>query len=150
MLPLRRIPRLLSIFLISIVTFAAQMEGAAGESQMRVQGKVVDIGSDLIVIDTLTASYTLDKKAAPLRAKIGDTVTLWVTPDHVVIDHHPQATGRRHRFVTWTLLDAESKKQIKLWTPEGNKLYSLEEHEAKTTHLPEGTTPQWRNLSSSP
>jgi hypothetical protein len=139
MLPLARISRLLSICLISIVAFAAQMEGAAGESQMRVQGRVVDIGSSLIVIDTLTASYTLDKKAAPLRAKIGDTVTLWVTPDHVVIDHHPQATGQRHRFVTGTLLDAESKKQIKLWTPEGNKLYSLEEHEAKTTYLPEGT-----------
>ncbi|WP_447984690.1 hypothetical protein [Nitrospira sp. Nam74] len=139
MLPLARISRLLSIFLISVVVFAVQIEGAVGESQMRVQGKVLDIGSDIIVIDTVTASYTLDKKAAPLRAKIGDTVTLWVTPDHVVIDHHPEATGRRHRFVTGTLLDAESKKQIKLWTPEGDKLYSLEEHEAKTTHLAEGT-----------
>lgn len=66
-------------------------------------------------------------------------MTLWVTSNHVVIDHHPQATGQRHRFITGTLLDAESKKQIKLWTPEGNQVYSLEEHDAKTNPLPEGT-----------
>lgn len=139
MLPLARMARLLSIFLISMMTLAAQVEGAAVESQMRVQGKIVDIGTDLIVIDAPTASYTLHKKAAPLRAKIGDTVTLWVTSDHVVIDHHPQATGQRHRFITGTLLDAASKKQIKLWTPEGNQVYSLEEHDAKTSPLREGT-----------
>jgi hypothetical protein len=66
-------------------------------------------------------------------------VTLWVTSSHVVIDHHPQATGRQHRFITGTLLDAESKRQIKLWTPEGNQVYLLEEHEAKTNRLREGT-----------
>ena len=130
---------LLSIVFASIIILAAQAEGAAAESQMKVQGKIVDIGSDLIVIDTVAARYTLNKTAAPLRAKIGDKVTLWVTSTHVVIDHHPEATGQRHRFITGTLLDAESKKQLKLWTPEGNKVYSLEEHAAKTTHLPEGT-----------
>jgi hypothetical protein len=139
MLPRARMVRLLAIALIAIISSAAQGEGAAVESQMKVQGRVVDIGSDLIVIETLTASYTLNKKAAPLRAKIGDAVTLWVTSSHVVIDHHPQATGRQHRFITGTLLDAESKRQIKLWTPEGNQVYSLEEHEAKTNRLREGT-----------
>jgi hypothetical protein len=139
MLPRARMVRLLAIALIAIISSAAQGEGAAVESQMKVQGRVVDIGSDLIVIETLTASYTLNKKAAPLRAKIGDAVTLWVTSSHVVIDHHPQATGRQHRFITGTLLDAESKRQIKLWTPEGNQVYLLEEHEAKTNRLREGT-----------
>ncbi|HKN85314.1 MAG TPA: hypothetical protein VJV04_00500 [Nitrospiraceae bacterium] len=139
MLHLPRMAPLLSIFLTSILTLAAQAEGAALDSQMKVQGRIVDIESDRIVIDTLTASYTLNKKAAPLRAKIGDQVTLWVTTDHVVIDHHPQATEQRHRFITGTLLNAKSKKQIKLWTPEGNRTYSLEEHEAKTDQLRQGT-----------
>jgi hypothetical protein len=139
MLHLARMARLLSIVLISLMTLAAQVESATVESQMKVQGKIVSIGSDLIVIDTPTASFTLNKKAAPLRAKLGDTITLWVTSNHVVIDHHPQATGQRHRFITGTLLEGESKKQIKLWTPEGNQVYSLAEHEAKTNHLPQGT-----------
>jgi len=139
MLRLAHMAGLLSILLTSIITLAAEVEGASAESQMKVQGKIIDIGSDHVVISTLTANYTLNKEAAPLKANIGDTVTLWVTSHHVVIDHHPQATGQRHRFITGTLLRTESKKQIKLWTPEGNKVYSLEEHEAKTNHLPEGT-----------
>ena len=136
---LDRMVRLLSILLIAVVTLAAQGKAAAAESQMKVQGKIVAIGADHIVIDTRTATYRLTKKVAPLKAKIGDTVTLWVTADHVVIDHHPQATEQRHRFITGTLLNAESKKQIKLWTPEGNRVYSLEAHEAKTFHLRVGT-----------
>ena len=139
MLPLARIALVLSIVLISMVTSATPGKGAPLESQMKVQGTIVDIESDRIVIETLTASYTLNKKAAPLRAKIGDQVTLWVTADHVVIDHHSQATEQRHRFITGTILNAKSKKQIKLWTPEGNRTYSLEEHEAKTDHLRQGT-----------
>ena len=106
---LARTVRLLSLVLIAWVTLAAQGKAAAAESQMKVQGKIVDIGADLIVIDTLTTSYTLTKKVAPLKAKIGDAVTLWVTADHVVIDHHPQATEQRHRFVTGTLLNPGSK-----------------------------------------
>jgi len=139
MLHVVRMAGLLSIVLSSIMMLAAQVEGAALESQMKVQGRIVDIESDRIVIETLAASYTLSKKAAPLRAKIGDQVTLWVTTDHVVIDHHPQATEQRHRFITGTLLNAKSKKQIKLWTPEGNRTYSLEEHGAKTDRLRQGT-----------
>jgi len=70
---------------------------------------------------------------------VGDKVTLWVTSGHAVIDHHRQDTGRRHRFITGTLLDAGSRQQIKFWTPEGNRIYSLAEHGTKTTQLPEGT-----------
>jgi len=110
MLHLARMACLLSIVLTSLMTLAAQVEGATVESQMKVQGKIVSIGTDLIVIDTPTASYTLNQKTAPLRAKIGDTITLWVTSDHVVIDHHPQATGQRHRFITGTLLGAGIEK----------------------------------------
>ena len=68
MLHLARMARLLSILLISIMMLAAQVEGAAVESQMKVQGKIVSIGTDLLVIDTPTASYTLNQKTAPLRA----------------------------------------------------------------------------------
>lgn len=111
----------------------------AGESQMKVQGTIVDIGADFIVVNTPTTKYTLNKQSAPLKAKIGDEATLWVTSNHVVIDHHPQATDQRHRFMIGTLLNTGSKNQIKLWTPEGDKVYSLAEHAAKIQHLPEDT-----------
>jgi len=38
---LDRMVRLLSIFLIAVVTLAAQGKAAAAESQMKVQGKIV-------------------------------------------------------------------------------------------------------------
>lgn len=144
MLQLAQMARVLFILLMiapvsQVASAAVESSHEAGGSQMKVHGKVVDIGSDHIVISTRTANYTVSKKTAALKAKIGDMVTLWVTSNHVVIEHHRQATGQQHRFITGTLLDAESKKQIKLWTPEGDKVYSLEEHDAKTNHLPEGT-----------
>ena len=118
---------------------AADPHHEAGNSHMRVEGKVVDIQPDFIVVKTPLADYRLNKKTAPLNAALGDTVTLWVTSGHAVIDHHRQDTGRRHRFITGTLLDSASKQQIKLWTPEGDKVYPLDNHEAKTKQLPEGT-----------
>jgi hypothetical protein len=145
MLHLSSMARVLWILLASMI-LAAHLEAGVveprhevGASEMKVEGKIIDIGTDLIVVNTPTVNYTVNKATAPLGAKIGDKVTLWVTSNHVVIDHHREATGRRHRTMTGTLLDAESKKQIKLWTPEGNKVYSLDEHEAKTKALPEGT-----------
>jgi hypothetical protein len=106
---------------------------------MKVQGVVVDAGADLIVVKTSKATYTLKRKTVPLNAAPGDKVTLWVTADHAVIDHHRQETGRRHRFITGTLLKAASKQQIALWTPEATRVYSLAEHTAKTSRLSEGT-----------
>jgi len=118
---------------------AAEPAHKAGESPTKVQGKIVDIQPDFIVVKTSLTSYRLNKKTAPLNAALGDTVTLWVTSGHAVIDHHRQDTGQRHRFLTGTLLDSASKQQIKLWTPEGDKVYPLDSHQDKINHLAEGT-----------
>ena len=118
---------------------AAEPHHEAGELPMKVQGKIVDIQPDFIVVKTSLAGYRLSKKTAPLNAALEDTVTLWVTSGHAVIDHHRQDTGRRHRFITGTLLDSASKQQIKLWTPEGDKVYPLDSHEAQTKNFAEGT-----------
>lgn len=139
------IARLLVIASVFFLPFTEEAPSAADPlrqapvSSMQVQGRIVDIGKDLIVVKTSTATYRLKKKTAPLNAALGDTVTLWVTSGHAVIDHHRQDTGRRHRFITGTLLDTASNRLIALWTPEGNRVYSLAEHATKTSQLPEGT-----------
>lgn len=132
---------LLALFLTLPYTAAkgAEPHRQTTTSPTKVQGTIVDIQSDCIVVQTSTGKYRVKRKTAPLNAAPGDPVTLWVTSGHAVIDHHRQDTGRRHRFVTGTLLDAPSKQQIKLWTPEAETVYSLTEYEAKTAHLPEGT-----------
>lgn len=83
------------------------------------------IGEDLIVVKTSNATYRLKKKTAPLNAAPGNTVMLWVTSGHAVIDHHRQDTGRRHSFITGPLLDSASQQQITLWTPEEERTFSL-------------------------
>ena len=118
---------------------AGEVHHEANTAPMKVQGVVVDLGADLIVVKTSAAKFTLDKKLAPLNAGIGDKVTVWVDTGHAVIDHHRQETGRRHRFHTGTLLDPTSMQPLKLWTPEGTRVYSLVAHEAKTAGLAEGT-----------
>jgi hypothetical protein len=135
---------LLLIALIPVLTITREAARAADPRQQaasptKVQGTIVDLQPDCIVVKTSTGKYRVKRKTAPMNAARGDTVTLWVTAGHAVIDHHRQDTGRRHRFVTGTLLDAPSKQQIHLWTPEAERIYSLAEHEAKTSLLPEGT-----------
>ncbi|WP_447598622.1 hypothetical protein [Nitrospira sp. Nam80] len=108
-------------------------------ARTKVQGTIVDLQPDCVVVKTSTGKYRVKRNTIPLKAAPGDTVILWVTSGHAVVDHHRQDTGRRHRFVTGTLLDAPLKEQIHLWTPEAEKIYSLAEHEGKTMQLPEGT-----------
>lgn len=145
MLPISRKARLFMssffIVLLSTHVHAAEVQSLRQEdkSQIKVEGKIVDIGTDRIVVQTPTTKYTVSKKTIPLKAHIGDKVTLWVTPKHVVVDHHRQVTGQQHRFMVGTLLDAKSRNQIKLWTPEGNQVYSLVEHDTKVEQFPEGT-----------
>lgn len=110
-----------------------------GESQMKVHGQIVEIRADAIKIKTPTANYSVNRRTVPLHAQLGDTVTLWVTTKHIVIDHHRQTTGLRHRFVIGTLLDAGSKNRIKLWTPEDLKVYPLAEHHLPAQQFHEGT-----------
>jgi hypothetical protein len=146
MAKLNQVAWLISLFLfVSLldgngVATAGEFPQSGGVSHMKVQGEIVDIQSKRIVVKTAVARYTLSRKAVPLNAKVGDKVTLSVSHNHAVIDHHPQDADRRHRLITGTLLYADqARKQIKLWTPEGNAVYSLEEHEIKARELEEGT-----------
>ncbi|MEX5219093.1 MAG: hypothetical protein NW701_14790 [Nitrospira sp.] len=134
--------RLMLLALLLAVPYEAVWSTDSGQqatSPTKIQGTIVDLQPDCVVVKTSTGKYRVKRKTIPLNAAPGDPVTLWVTAGHAVVDHHRQDTGRRHRFVTGTLLDTPSKQQIHLWTPEAEKVYSLAEHEAKATQLPEGT-----------
>jgi hypothetical protein len=140
--------RIVSLLLIAGISFlpimdpparAADPTKQAVPSPMKVQGEIVAIKSDAVVVKTSMAAYTLKKKTVPVNAALGDKMTLWVTSGHAVIDHHRQDTGRRHRYITGTLLATASTREIKLWTPEADRVYSLAEHDAKLAPLAEGT-----------
>jgi hypothetical protein len=112
----------------------------SSEARMQVQGEITDIRSGMISVKTPTANYTLSQKVAPLNAKVGDKVTLWMNPHSAVIDLHRQGTHQRHRFITGTLLRTQNaQQQITLWTPEGNKVFPINGPDLTIQDLADGT-----------
>src|SRR5206468_1382180 len=117
---------------------AVSKESQGPFSHSMLDGKVVDIRSGVIFVKTPVARYTIAANTAPPDAKVGDNVTLWVNEEAIVVDHHRQGAGGDHRFITGKLIYVGSmKKQIKLWTPEGEKVFPLERLEVKTGGIEE-------------
>ena len=72
--------------------------------------------------------------------KEGDEVTVTVDENNSVIDMHPKGRGANHRFVSGKLIYVgKMKNEIKLQTPEGEKIFPLAHLETKTKGLAAGT-----------
>lgn len=72
--------------------------------------------------------------------KEGDEVSVLLDENNMVIDMHLKGQEAGHQFVTGKLIYVgKMKKEIKLQTSEGEKLFPLEKLEVKTGGIPEGT-----------
>jgi hypothetical protein len=108
--------------------------------QMTVHGVVEKIQSGVIFAKTPFARYHLSVNTAPSGIQAGDEITLWVNEDNIVIDHHMKGHQQAHRLVSGKLIYVgRNKKQIKLWTPEGEKVFPLERLEVKAKPIKEGS-----------
>jgi hypothetical protein len=109
--------------------------------QMTVHGVVEKIQSGLIHVKAPSATYRLSTKIAPSGIQVGDEITLWVNEWNMVIDHHMKGHAQAHRLISGKLIYVgRAKKEIKLWTPEGEKVFPLERLELKTKPIKEGST----------
>ena len=109
---------------------------------LTLNGVVTKIQSGLAYVKTPVGQYTIPMKQAPPDAAVGDEVTLWLNEENMVIDHHGKHKNvpGAHRLVTGKLIYAGlTKKEIKLWTPEGEKVFPLERMEVKTKPIEEGS-----------
>lgn len=89
------------------------------------------------------STMTLNSKNAERHghapAKVGDEVTLVLNENNAIIEAHPKGHEGTHKFVTGKLAYVGlMKNQIKLITPEGEKLFPLERQEIKTGGIEEG------------
>jgi hypothetical protein len=114
----------------------------AGHS-IQVDGTVTKIQSGLIYVKTPAGQYTISSKTAPSDdAAVGDEVFLWFNHENMVIDHHGKDKHKAgvHRLIFGKLIYAgATKKEIKLSTAEGEKVFPLERMEIKTKPIPEGS-----------
>ena len=73
---------------------------------------------------------------------MGDEVSLWINDENMVIDHHGKEKLKQgmHRLIYGKLIyTGTTKNQVKLSTPEGEKLFPLERMEVKRKPIPEGS-----------
>ena len=109
---------------------------------IQVDGTVTKFQSDLVYVKTPAGQYTLLKKYAPSDASVGDRVSLWINEEGMVIDAHgkDKAKAGAHRLIFGKLVYVgKTKNQIKLQTPEGEKVFPLERMEVKAKPIPEGS-----------
>ncbi|CUS32550.1 hypothetical protein [Candidatus Nitrospira nitrificans] len=109
--------------------------------RIQAHGTVEKIQSGLIFIKTPTGRYTVPGKLVPSNAAVGDEVMLWINEEGLVIDGHGEKRqAGLHRLVFGKLVYVgRDKKQIKLRTPEGEKVFPLERLEVKAKVIPEGS-----------
>lgn len=109
---------------------------------LTLNGVVTKIISGVIYVKTPVGQYTINAKTAPSDAAVGDKVTLWLNEENLVIDHHGKHKNKpgTHRLITGKLIYAGlTKQKIKLWTPEGEKVFPLDRMEVKTKPIEEGS-----------
>jgi hypothetical protein len=109
---------------------------------IQVNGTVTRIQSGVIYVKTPAGQYTISAKTAPADAAVGDEVSLWINEENMVIDHHGKEKHKKgaHRLVFGKLIYVgKTKDQIKLQTPEGEKVFPLERMEVKTKPIAEGS-----------
>jgi uncharacterized protein YuzE len=111
-------------------------------NHLTLHGVVTKIQSGSVFVKTPVGQYNINAKTAPSDAAVGDEVTLWLNEENLVIDHHGKHKNMPgvHRLITGKLIyTGATKNQIKLWTPEGEKVFPLERMEVKTKPIPEGS-----------
>ena len=106
----------------------------------QVNGKVSKIKSGLIFVDTPVGEFTLTSRLGLRNAKVGDEVALWVNESNLIVDAHKKGEGSHHRLVFGNLQYASTdKNEIKLWTPEGEKTFSVARGKSPLSTMREGT-----------
>ncbi len=110
--------------------------------RIEVEGTVAKIQSGLVYVKTPVGQYTLMQKYAPADAAVGDQVSLWMNEEGTVIDVHGKDKHKAgtHRLIFGKLIYAgPTKKEIRLNTPEGLRVFPIERMEVKTKPIPEGS-----------
>ncbi|WP_447980766.1 hypothetical protein [Candidatus Nitrospira bockiana] len=149
MLKPRHFPTL-SVVLLSTVLVVPVTVWAGGEKEgqapghRQVSGQVISERSGLLMVKTPDGStFTLNPNAAKRHGhevpKVGDELVLLVDENNTVIEAHPKGEGSAHQFVTGKLMYVgKTKKEIRLATPEGEKVFPIERLEIKTGGIEEG------------
>jgi hypothetical protein len=136
-----------SILLAGMAVYCVTSDSATAEhreSHKTLSGVVTKAGAGLAIRTPQGTTYQLNENQAKRHGHEpfmeGDHVTLVLDENNTLIDVHPQGQEGDHQYVTGKLIHlGKMQKEIKLATPEGEKVFPLATLEAKTKGIKEGT-----------
>ncbi len=100
---------------------------------IKLSGSVWRMKSGIVFLKTPVGLLTLSSKTGLRDVKGSHTVTLWINGTSAVVDIRKKNDASLvHRYVSGDLrYTASDKKAVSLWTPEGEKAFSVEAYRAK-------------------
>lgn len=138
-LPSASIPQLLLGLACLMLVVATQASADDRDTTTKVSGVISKIHSGRISVTTSWGHMNI-QSGALADAKVGDEITVWVNENNIVIDAYPKGTPRPyHRWVRGKLTYASAdKNSITLWTPEGEKDFTVKRNRTKFSSYKEG------------
>jgi hypothetical protein len=135
------------LFLAALITmpYPAHTATEGQQSSHRsVSGVVVKQGTGLAVKAPDGATYQVNENASLRHGHVpfkeGDEVTVVLDENNTAIDLHHKGEEGKHTFVTGKLIHlGKMEKQVKLQTPEGEKVFPLLRQEIKAKGIDQGT-----------
>ena len=120
--------------------------GATGRpgSHMMLEGMVSNIGPDMVTVNTPVGHVILSAKFFSSvgfpDVTVGQEVTMWLNENNTVIDVRKKGgPAPVHRLVIGKLISAsDDRTEMKLWTPEDEKTFSVLRGKSQFSTLHEG------------
>lgn len=139
-----RIHHLWMLVLLSIIVIPVAYADEHSSSHRTLAGVVVKQGTGLAVKTSDGATYQVNANQSHRHGhaafKEGDEVSVVVDENNTAIDLHHKGEEGKHTFVTGKLIHlGKMEKQVKLQTPEGEKVFPLTRQEIKTKGIAQGT-----------
>jgi hypothetical protein len=133
----------LGLFLIIPSVSQADSKGIH-KGHREVTGVVKSEQGGIYTVETPTGNYSLNENAARRHGhaipKVGDEVTIVLDENNLVIEAHPKGEMGRHHFYTGKLVHlGKMQKEVKILTPDGEKVFPIDRLEIKTKGIEEGT-----------
>jgi len=134
---------LAAVLLAPTFVSAAADEGHLAQGHTQFTSVVTKKAGALVVTTPNGATHQLNENMARRHGqepfKAGDEVIVVLDENNYIVDMHLKGQGAQHQFVTGQLIHVgRMKKQIKLHTPDGEKVFPLAEEGQKTKGMEEG------------
>jgi hypothetical protein len=139
----------LSALIVTLLTVATVANAATETENLarghtKITGVVTEKAGTLVVTTTTGATHQVNENISRRHGhtpfKAGDEVVAVLDENNYIIDMHLKGHEARHHFMTGKLVRlGMTKQQIKLQTPDGDKVFPLTEQAQKTKGFAEGT-----------